>query len=158
MRFRHVIRAAALPAALALSLLGTSVAAAAEPSTATGSATVVGTGRLSATGSGAAIVRGTFTITGGMRGGSLVIDGIDRTTAIRVTGWTSKVRIDKDTLAYRGVRGTFTVAGRTIRVAISSPKVHFVAYGTGAAHLRGTGTYTANGHGPFRWASAWVAL
>jgi hypothetical protein len=103
-------------------------------------------------------VRGTFTITGAMSGGSLLVDGIDRTTAIRVTGWTSRTRVDIDSLLYRGVHGTFTVAGRTIRVTISSPRVRFVAYGTGAAYLRGTGTYTANGHGPFPWAGAWVAL
>jgi hypothetical protein len=124
MRLRRLLRAAAIPAALALTLLGSTVAAAAEPAPATsGTAVVSGTGRLAAAGSGVARVRGTFTITGAMNGGSLLIDGIDRTTAIRVTRWTSKTRVDGDTLLYRGVKGTFTVAGRTIRVTITSPQV-----------------------------------
>jgi hypothetical protein len=161
MRLHHLLRAVALPAALVLTLLGSTVAAAAEPAPATtGTAVVSGTGRLAAAGAGVVRVRGSFTITGAMNGGSLLVDGIDRTTAIRVTGWTSKTRVDGDSLLYRGVKGTFTVAGRTIRVTISSPQVRFVAYGTGAAHLRGVGVYRVNGGPSIRWprAGAWIAL
>ena len=161
MRLRQALRAAALPAALALTLLGSSVAAATEPTAAVTGATIVsGTGRIAAAGAGVVRVRGSFTISGAMNGGSLLVDGIDRTTAIRVTGWTSKTRVDADTLLYRGVRGTFTVAGRTIRVTISSPQVRFVAYGTGAAYLRGVGVCRIDGGSSHAWpgAGAWVAL
>jgi hypothetical protein len=150
MRIQHGLRALAIPAALVVGLLGASAVSAAEPS-ASGSVTVVGSGTLAAGGAGVAHVRGTFVITGSMRGGTLVIDGIDRTTAIRVTGWRAKVRIDADTLLYRHVFGSFTVAGRTIRVTITSPATRFVAAGTGAASLRGIGWYRIDGGATHRW-------
>ncbi len=58
------------------------------------------------------------------------------------------------------MHGTFTIAGRTIRVAITSPHVRFVAAGTGAAWLRGTGTVRVNGASARPWPAAggWFGL
>lgn len=149
-RFR---RAVAIPALLALSLVGASSVAAAEPSAPSQARAIVvaGTGTLAAHGSGVARLAGSYVLVGSMDGGSIRIAGASRWTTIRVTGWTSKTRLADGTLVFRGVHGSFFIAGRTIVTRIESSEVRFVATGHGRAFLRGHGEYWVNGVGPKPW-------
>jgi len=144
-RLIFLLRLAAIPVALALALTGASVVAAAEPATGAGDVTVAGTGTLAAKGSGYVKLAGSFVLVGSMDGGWLSVTGIDPDTIVRVTGWTSKTRFADGSLLYRGVQGSFHVAGRTIRVGLGSADVRFVVTGHGHAYLKGRGTYRVNG-------------
>ena len=148
-------RVVVIPALVILSLLGASSALAAEPSATTigPSAVVTGRGVLAAHGAGVARLGGSYALTGSMDGGSLKIVGATRWTSIRVTGWASKTRLADGTLIFRGVHGSFAIAGRTIRTTIESPKMRFVARGHGRAFLRGEGEYWVNGVGPKPWSA-----
>jgi hypothetical protein len=152
---RRFGRVLVIPAVLALSLVGASSVAAAEPNGAASrsAAVVTGTGTLAARGAGVARLGGTYVLAGAMKGGSITIVGAGPATSVRVTGWTSKTRLADGTLIYRGVRGSFRIAGRTLRTTIASPAMRFVATGHGTAVLRGTGQYWVNGRGPHSWSS-----
>jgi hypothetical protein len=156
--FTTIRRALVIPALLAVSLVGATSALAAEPAatTTTRSVVVAGTGVLAAHGSGVARLGGSYVLVGSMDGGSIKIVGATAFTTIRVTGWASKTRLADGTLIFRGVHGTYYVAGRTIRTTIESTKMRFVAAGHGLALLRGTGEFWVNGHGPFPWSSTGV--
>ena len=151
-------RAIVVPALLALSLAGASSALAAEPTTATTTRSVVvaGTGTLAAHGSGVARIGGSYVLVGSMDGGSITIVGATAFTTIRVSGWASKTRLADGTLIFRGVHGTYVIAGRTIRTRIESTKMRLVATGHGRVLLRGRGEYWVNGHGPFPWSTLGV--
>jgi uncharacterized Zn-binding protein involved in type VI secretion len=146
-------RALVVPAALVVSLVGASSVAAAEPgpTTIAPTAVVAGTGTLAARGSGVARLGGSYVLVGAMDGGSIRIVGAGPLATVRVTGWASKTRLADGTLIYRGVHGTFHIAGRTIRTTIASTAMRFVATGHGRAVLRGHGRYWVNGVGPFPW-------
>lgn len=150
-----VRRAVLVPAIVALSLLGASSATAAEPatSTATRSVVVAGSGTLAARGAGVVRLAGSYVLVGAMDGGSIRIVGSSPWTTIRVTGWTSKTRLADGTLIFRGVHGSFFVAGRTIITTIESTRVRFVVTGHGRAILRGRGEYWVNGVGPKPWST-----
>ena len=144
-----LLRVAILPALLAVAIAAPAVVAAVEPAT---EATVIsGTGTLAAKGSGYARIAGSYVLTGSMDGGWLKVSGVTPYTVVRVTGWTSKTRLADGSLIFRGVHGSFSIAGRTIATTISSPLTRFVAKGHGRAYLSGDGIYYANGRGPFRW-------
>jgi hypothetical protein len=151
-------RAVVIPALLALSLAGASSALAVEPTatTTTRSVVVAGTGTLAAHGSGVARIGGSYVLVGSMDGGSITIVGATAFTTIRVTGWASKTRLADGTLIFRGVHGTYFIAGRTIRTRIESTNMRFVATGHGRVLLRGRGEYWVNGHGPFPWSTLGV--
>jgi hypothetical protein len=158
-----VRRVLMIPALLLLSLVAASTTLAAEPAatgvagaTTTRSVVVAGTGTLAARGSGVARLAGSYILAGAMDGGSLRIVGATAYTTIRVTGWTSKTRYADGTLLYRGVHGTFYIAGRTLRTTITSTAMRFVAFGHGHALLVGRGQYWVNGHGPRPWSTAGV--
>ena len=142
-----------VPAALVVALVGAAPAAAAEPgaSTTGRTAVVAGSGTLAARGSGVARLGGSYVVVGAMDGGSIRIVGAGPLATIRVTGWTSKTRLADGTLIYRGVHGTFHVAGRTLGTTIASTAMRFIATGHGAAFLRGEGQYWVNGRGPLPW-------
>ena len=72
---------------------------------------------------------------------------------MRVTGWISKTRLGDGSIVYRfgDATGHFVIAGRTIVTRIESHTMRLSATGHGRAWLIGTGTYWANGHGPFPW-------
>lgn len=149
-----LLRIAVLPALLAVAIAAPAAVGAAEPSTSdrSGTAVVSGTGTLAARGSGYARIAGSYVLTGSMDGGWLKVSGVTPYTVVRVTGWTSKTRLADGSLIFRGVHGSFYIAGRTIATTISSPVTRFVASGHGRAYLSGEGVYYVNGHGPFRWA------
>lgn len=148
------IRATILPAMLVVGLFGASSVSAAEVADESGT-TLAGTGVLAAQGDGHARLAGSYTLTGSLDGGTLTIRGVDRLTAIRVSGWISKTRLADGSLLYRfGDRtGHYVITGRTIATNIDSHSMRFTAVGHGRATLVGEGTYWVNGHGPFPWSA-----
>jgi hypothetical protein len=146
--------ASLLPAILIVGLFGASTVSAAEDTTAEPSAvTVAGTGVLAAQGDGQARLAGSYVLTGSLVGGALEIRGIDRWSAIRVTGWISRTRLAGGALLYRfGDRtGQYLIAGRSLATTIVSDAMRFRATGHGRATLRGDGSYWVNGRGPLPW-------
>lgn len=148
------IRAAILPAMLVVGLFGASSVSAAEVADEPGT-TLAGTDVLAAQGDGHARLAGSYTLAGSLQGGTLTIRGVDRLTAIRVTGWVSRTRLADGSLLYRfGDRtGLYAITGRTIATNIESDAMRFTAIGHGRATLVGDGTYWVNGHGPFPWSA-----
>jgi len=151
-------RAILLPALLVVGLFGASSVAASESTATIPAATVAGTGVLAAHGDGHARLVGGYLLMGSLDGGSVSIRGIDRWSAIRVTGWTSKTRLVDGTVVYRfGDRiGHFWIAGRTLATNIESDAMRFSAAGHGRATLIGDGSYWVNGRGPFPWSDPGV--
>ena len=155
-RFSNLLRLVVLPAAIALAIAApaaaASVSAGGARASAAPAAVVAGRGTLAANGSGYVRLAGSYVLTGSMDGGWLKVSGITPWTVVRVSGWASKTRFADGSLLFRGVHGSFYVAGRTIATTISSPHSRFVATGHGRAVLVGEGVYYVNGHGPFQWA------
>lgn len=145
-------RALVLPLVLALAVAAPAAAATTGTAAAETQAAIAGTGTLAAKGAGTVRLAGSYVATGSMDGGWLKVTGVTPWTIVRVSGWTSKTRFADGSLLFRGVHGSFYIAGRTIVTTIQSPLVRFVASGHGRAQLVGTGVYYVNGHGPFRWA------
>jgi hypothetical protein len=148
------LRAIVLPAVLVLGLFAAGPVSAADPATpAARPPTVAGTGVLMAQGDGHARLAGSYVLAGSLDGGTLRIEGAGVLSRIRVTGWTSRSRLADGTLVYRfdDAHGRFRIGGRTIVTSIESHSMRFGAAGHGRAWLVGTGTYWANGHGPFPW-------
>lgn len=156
----RITRVLILPVVLVAGLFGASgVAAADDPPGVQPAATVAGRGVLAAKGDGHASLAGSYLLAGSLDGGTLEIQGVDRRSFIRVTGWVSKTRRADGTLLYRfGDRtGHYRIAGRSLVTIIESDAMRFRAAGHGRATLRGTGTYWVNGQGPFPWADAETA-
>jgi len=154
MRRLALIARLALPALLVLAVAAPAAAATTPASgapTATTQVVLSGSGTLAAKGNGTVRLAGSYVATGSMDGGWLKVTGVTAYTVVRVTGWASKTRFADGSLLFRGVHGSFYIAGRSIVTTIQSPLVRFVATGHGRAALVGTGIYYVNGHGPFRW-------
>jgi hypothetical protein len=148
------LRAILVPAVLVLGLFAASSVSAAEAATpAARPPTIAGSGVLTAQGDGHVRLAGSYVLAGSLDGGTLRIEGAGVVSSIRVTGWISKTRLADGTLVYRfgDATGHFLIGGRTIVTSIESHSLRISAAGHGRAWLIGTGTYWANGHGPFPW-------
>lgn len=148
------LRATIASAILLAGLFGASSVSAADTTTATATPpTVAGTGVLTAQGDGHVRLGGSYVLEGSLDGGTLRIDGAGVISSVRVTGWISRTRLADGALIYRfgDATGHFLIGGRTIVTRIESHSIRFSAGGHGRAWLIGTGTYWANGHGPFPW-------
>jgi hypothetical protein len=156
-RFSNLLRIVVLPVVLAVAIAAPAAAATTSASSEpTPTVVVAGSGTLAAKGTGDVRLAGSYVLNGSMDGGSLKVTGVTRWTVVRVSSWESKTRLADGSLLFRGVHGSFHIAGRSIATAISSPLVRFAATGHGRAHLVGTGIFYVNGHGPFRWADGGV--
>jgi hypothetical protein len=150
----HRLRIAVASAVLLVGLFGGGAVAAAEAtSSSPPPPTVAGRGILSAEGDGTARLAGGYVLAGSLDGGTLAIRGLDRWSRVRVTGWTSKTRLDDGTIEYRfgDATGKFWIAGRTLVTTIESDAIRFRAVGHGRATLVGAGSYWVNGRGPLPW-------
>ena len=148
------LRASIASAILLLGLVGTASVSAAESTAPTAATpTVSGTGTLVARGDGHVRLGGSYVLQGSLDGGTLRIDGAGVISSVAVTGWISKTRLADGSVIYRFGESTghFRIGGRTIVTRIASHSIKFSAAGHGRAWLVGTGTYWANGHGPFDW-------
>jgi hypothetical protein len=142
----------ALPAALAMTLVATSVVAA-TGSASTSATVALATGSLSAGGAGQAKAAGSFVLVGSMDGGWVKVSGLAGPDIVRITGWASRTRLADGSLIFRGVHGTVYVAGRRIAVTLSGAHIRFVATGHGSAFLKGEGTFRLNGDPAQPWSS-----
>jgi len=154
-RLSTMFRIAVLPAVLSLAVAAPAAVAAADAAP-TSDVVVAGSGTLAAKGTGYVRLAGSYVLNGSRDGGWLKVTGVTPWTVVRVSGWESKTRFADGSLLFRGVHGSFHIAGRSIATAISNPLVRFAATGHDRAHLVGTGIYFVNGHGPFRWADGGV--
>jgi len=148
------LRVAIVSAVFLVGVLGASSVSAAEATTAgPPPPTVAGTGVLAAQGDGRVRLGGSYVLAGSLVGGTLRIDGAGVFASVRVTGWISKTRLIDGSVIYRfgDATGHFLIGGRTIVTRIQSHAIRFSAAGHGRAWLIGSGTYWANGHGPFPW-------
>ena len=149
-RFRAIL----LPLMLVAGLFGaSSVSAAEDPAATPPAATVAGTGVLAAHGDGNARLAGSYLLVGSLTGGSITIRGVDRWSAIRVTGWSSKTRLEDGAVVYRfgDHAGRFWIAGRSLATTIESDAMRFRVVGHGRATLVGDGEYWVNRRGPLPW-------
>lgn len=149
-RWRAIVAAATL----LVGLVGASSVSAAETATpAVTTPTVAGSGTLVARGDGHVRIGGSYVLTGALVGGELRIDGAGVVSSVTVTGWISKTRLADGAVIYRfgDHAGRFLIGGRTIVSRITSHSIQLIAAGHGRAWLVGTGSYWANGHGPFPW-------
>lgn len=147
-------RATIASAILLVGLVGASSVSAAETASTTATTpTVAGSGVLVARGDGRVRLGGSYVLTGSLDGGTLRIDHAGVVSSITVTGWISKTRLVDGSVIYRfgDQTGHFLIGGRTIVTRIQSHSIQFSAAGHGRAWLVGTGSYWANGHGPFPW-------
>jgi hypothetical protein len=147
-------RATIASAILLVGLVGASSVSAAEIAGPTATTpTVAGSGVLVANGDGRVRLGGSYVLAGSLDGGTLRIDHAGVVSRITVTGWISKTRLVDGSLVYRfgDHTGHFLIGGRTIVTRIQSHSIQFSAAGHGRAWLVGTGSYWANGHGPFPW-------
>lgn len=149
-----VVRGLVLPLVLSLAIAAPAAAASVSTPAASGgdAAVIAGSGTLAARGTGYVRLAGSYVARGSMDGGWLKVTGVTAWTVVRVSGWESKTRFADGSLLFRGVHGSFYIAGRSIATTLRSPLVRFVATGHGRAYLVGSGVYYVNGHGPFRWA------
>jgi hypothetical protein len=148
------LRAAVASTILVVGLFGAATVSAAESTTAAAPPpTVAGSGVLAAQGDGRVRLGGSYVLAGSLDGGTLRIDGAGVVSSLQVTGWVSKTRLADGALIYRFGDGTghFLIGGRAIVTRIESHSMRFSVAGHGRAWLIGSGTYWANGHGPFPW-------
>jgi len=138
-------------ATLAFSALAPA-ASAAEPTPAARIPSVLlhGTGVLDAHGTGVAAVKGMmdYQMTG--EDGVLLVKDINGDARVDVDGFggTGEWRGFK---AYFGIRGNVHIVGTDVAVIVVAHDIDLHVAGRGWAFLKGEGTFTANGHGPFRW-------
>lgn len=125
------------------------------------SATVSGTGTLTAEGTGRAALHGSGTVTVSGSGALYIVDrGGDAQISIAGNGTRDTIqRHGQQVLRYRGFNGTATISGSHIIVVIRGRNIQLNAEGTGRAHLRGRGTYSVNGEsGTWTARGVFVAL
>ncbi len=150
------LRATIASAIFLVGLFGTSSVSAAELTATTApTPTVAGSGSLIARGNGHVRLGGSYVLAGSLDGGTLRIGGAGLISSVTVTGWVSRTRLADGSVVYRfgDSTGHFLIGGRTIVTRIESHSMQFSATGHGRAWLAGSGTYHANGHGPFPWTS-----
>jgi hypothetical protein len=58
--------------------------------------------------------------------------------------------------AYFGIRGNAHIVGTDVAVIVVGHDIDLHVEGKGWAFLKGEGTFTANGRGPFRWSAEGV--
>jgi len=154
MRNRILVCGAALAVVAGALIGGASGALAATPSSTpqAGSVLVHGTGVLDAHGNGVAAVRGAMDLHVTVDNGVLFVRDFNDNAIVHVTGNGQSVSWLGYTV-YFGVTAA-TVAAPNAGVAVAGHNIDLHVMGHGWAFLKGEGTFTANGHGPFPWTPA----
>jgi hypothetical protein len=109
-----------------------------------------GAGVLDAQGTGVAAVKGMmdYHVTG--EDGILLVKDIKGDAKIDVDGVGGTGQWHGFT-AYFGIRGNAHIVGSDVAVIVVAHNIDLHVAGRGWAFLKGEGTFTANGHGPFEW-------
>ena len=128
------------------------VASAAEPTPTARIASVVlhGSGVLDAQGTGVAAVKGLMDYHVTAEDGILLVKDIKGDAQVDVVGvgGTGEWRGFK---VYFGIRGAAHIVGTDVAVIVVAHDIDLHVVGRGWAFLKGEGTFTANGRGPFEW-------
>jgi hypothetical protein len=109
-----------------------------------------GAGVLDAHGTGVAAVKGLMDYHATADAGLLLVKDINGDARVDVDGFggTGEWRGFK---VYFGIRGNVHVVGSDVAVIVVAHDIDLHAAGKGWAFLKGEGTFTANGRGPFPW-------
>ena len=109
-----------------------------------------GAGVLDAQGDGVAAVKGLMDYTATADEGILLVKDLAGDAQVDVVGdgGTGEWRGFK---AYFGVNGSAHIVGTDVAVIVVGNDIDLHVAGKGWAFLKGEGTFTANGRGPFRW-------
>jgi hypothetical protein len=109
-----------------------------------------GAGVLDAQGTGVAAVKGLMEYHATADEGILLVKDINGDAQVDVDGFggTGEWRGFK---AYFGIRGNVHIVGTDVAVIVVGHDIDLHVTGKGWAFLKGEGTFTANGRGPFRW-------
>jgi hypothetical protein len=148
-RLLRLVSAAAIPAALAVALVGVPAAAAVEPAPIPTPGPTALTldpvpGGLAAFGHGSARIHipQDGSVTGKMTLGRLRVRGAD---AVTVEAYASRETLKDGSVLYRGVRGSFSVSGKTFTVWLAGDDLRITATGDGIALLKGHGKFRVDG-------------
>jgi hypothetical protein len=142
---------AAVALAAGVLVAGTGAVSAATPSTTpvAGDVVVHGTGVLDAQGNGVAAVRGAIDLHVTVDNGVLFVRDFNNNAIVHVTGNGQTIQWLGYTV-YFGVTEA-TVVAPNVGVAVAGHNIDLHVTGHGWAFLKGEGTFTANGYGPFPW-------
>ncbi|MBI2724503.1 MAG: hypothetical protein HYX50_05520 [Chloroflexi bacterium] len=128
-------------------------AAGPTPTPTAGRVLVRGTGVLDAQGDGLAAVRGKMALRVSASEGVLLVRDMDNDAVVNVKGDGRTVQWNGFTV-YFGFQGEATVVARDAAVIVVGKDINLHVEGRGWAFLKGRGTFTANGQGPFPWTEA----
>jgi hypothetical protein len=153
--FKRVLAGAAGLSLIAVAMLAATpggVSAADPTPTATPRAHTVigGTGVLDAQGNGVAAVRGAMDLSVSASEGMLLVRDFNHNAVVHVDGNGQTAQWLGFTV-YFGFNGNATVKAPDAGVIVVGKDIDLHVAGRGWAFLKGNGTFTANGHGPFPW-------
>jgi hypothetical protein len=97
-----------------------------------------------------AAVKGLMDYTATANDGILLVKDLHGDAQIDVTG-TGGTGQWRGFTAYFGVNGTAHITGTDVAVIVVGQDINVHVTGRGWAFLKGTGSFTANGQGPFPW-------
>ena len=148
-RLLRLMGAAAIPAALAVALVGVPAVTAVEPAPTRAPAPAALTldpvpAGLAAFGHGSARIHipQDGNVTGKMTLGRLRVRGAD---AVIVEVYASRATLKDGSVLYRGVRGSFSASGKTFTLWLAGDDLRFAATGDGVALLKGHGKFRVDG-------------
>jgi len=154
-RLLRLMGAAAIPTALVVALVGVPAAAAVEPAPTPSPAPAALTldpvpGGLAAFGHGSARIHipQDGNVTGKMTLGRLRVRGAD---AVTVEAYARRETLKDGSVLYRGVRGSFSVSGKTFTLWLAGDDLRFAATGDGIAFLRGHGKFRVDARSIRGW-------
>ena len=139
-------------AGMAFTAAGATSVSAAEPTPSPSRPSTIlhGEGVLDAHGTGIAAVKGSLDYTVRADEGILLVRDIGGDAQVNVVGLGGTGQWRGFT-AYFGIHGAAHITGSEIAVIVVGHDMNLHVAGEGWAFLKGVGTFTANGHGPFRW-------
>lgn len=151
--FKKLGTAAAILAVAGMAFAAMAPAASAAgpaPATPVPNVVVRGSGVLDAHGTGLAAVKGKLDYHARADEGIVLVKDLNGDARVDIDGFggTGEWHGFK---AYFGIRGNVHVVGTDVAVIVVGHDIDLHATGRGWALLKGRGTFTANGHGPFPW-------
>ncbi len=123
---------------------------AADPPPEVPSVILRGAGVLDAQGNGVAAVKGAMDLHVSASEGVLLVRDLDNDAYVHVEGNGQTAHWNGFTVYY-GFHGEARVVARDAAVIVVGKDIDLHVVGKGWAFLKGRGSFTANGHGPFAW-------
>jgi hypothetical protein len=150
--FKKLVLTAAVGglALIAFSAFSPAATFAADPPPAVPSVVLRGAGVLDAQGNGIAAVKGAMDLHVSASEGILLVRDLDHDAFVDVQGNGETAHWNGFTV-YFGFHGQAHVIARDAAVIVVGKDIDLHVVGKGWAFLKGRGTFTANGRGPFPW-------